>query len=363
MNNTITPPTVLTTPGGPTLVKGAQLMKSVPQTPRRAVLYARVSTDEQARRGFSLAQQLESLSEYAAREGYEVIEEISDPGQSGAYLERPGLDRVRDLVEAGGVSAVLAQDADRITRDPAHRAFLDEEFERFGTRLFALDDWGDETHEGELLKYLKGWVSKGERLKTAERTRRGKKRKAREGKIVAPRKVAYGFALNEARDAYVVDEEKMAVVRRVFNHMAAGASLHSLKKLLEADGVPSPSGGLHWNRSTLRDMIKADLYFPYTFEEVATLVSPAVASGLDPSASYGIWWSGRYDIRVLGRTKTAQGNYVERHSRRLKQKVEWIAVPVPDAGVSREVAERARRNLKYNFRRTGKGKHGYSGWP
>jgi hypothetical protein len=47
MIDRIAPPTVLATPGGPTLVKGAQLMKSVPQTPKRAVLYARVSTDEQ----------------------------------------------------------------------------------------------------------------------------------------------------------------------------------------------------------------------------------------------------------------------------------------------------------------------------
>ena len=53
---------------------------------KRAVLwvifYARVSTDEQARSGYSLAQQLEALRAYAAREGYEVLEEVVDPGQS-----------------------------------------------------------------------------------------------------------------------------------------------------------------------------------------------------------------------------------------------------------------------------------------
>jgi site-specific DNA recombinase len=51
---------------------------------KRAILYARVSTDKQARRGYSFAQQLEALREYAAREGYEVLEEVADPGQSGA---------------------------------------------------------------------------------------------------------------------------------------------------------------------------------------------------------------------------------------------------------------------------------------
>jgi site-specific DNA recombinase len=77
--------------------------------PKRAVLYARVSTDEQARSGYSLAQQIEALRDHAAREGFAVLEEVQDPGQSGASLERPGMDRVRDLVAAGGISVVLAQ--------------------------------------------------------------------------------------------------------------------------------------------------------------------------------------------------------------------------------------------------------------
>ena len=57
---------------------------------------------------------------------------------------------------------------------------------------------------------------------------------------------------------------------------------------------------------------EADRYFPYTFEEVAALVSPAVAAVLDPSVSYGIWWSTKHDIKVLGRTRTAEGDYFER---------------------------------------------------
>ncbi len=76
--------------------------------PKRAILYARVSTDEQARSGYSLAQQLEALRAHAEREGLEVLEEVTDAGYSGASLERPGMDRVRDLVAAGGVSVVLA---------------------------------------------------------------------------------------------------------------------------------------------------------------------------------------------------------------------------------------------------------------
>ena len=87
---------------------------------KRAVLYARVSTDEQARSGYSLAQQLEALRQYAVREGYEVLEEVVDPGQSGASLERLGMDQVRDVVATGGVSVVLVQDRDRFAREPAY---------------------------------------------------------------------------------------------------------------------------------------------------------------------------------------------------------------------------------------------------
>src|SRR5687768_9127005 len=150
-----------------------------------AILYARVSTDEQARSGYSLAQQLEALREYAAREGYEVLEEASDPGQSGASLERPGMDRVRDLVAAGGISVVLAQDRDRFAREPAYNYLLKKEFEEHGTKIRALNDRGDDSPEGELTDGIVDQLAKYERAKIAERTRRGKLRRAREGKVVA----------------------------------------------------------------------------------------------------------------------------------------------------------------------------------
>src|ERR671914_2116530 len=184
--------------------------------PKRAILYARVSTDEQARSGYSLAQQLEALREYAAREGYEVLEEVTDPGSSGASLERPGMDRVRDLVTGGGVSVVLAQDRDRIAREPAYHYLLRQEFEEHGTKIRALNDRGDDSPEGELTDGILDQLAKFERAKTAERTRRGKLKKAREGKIVAGPVPNYGFKFNDSRDGYEVEPSQMAVVRRIF---------------------------------------------------------------------------------------------------------------------------------------------------
>src|SRR5919112_4674750 len=152
---------------------------------KRAILYARVSTNEQARSGYSLSQQLDALRKYAAREGFEILEEITDPGRTGATLDRPGLDRMRNLVAAGGVSVVLAQDRDRFAREPAHGWILRQELGKNGCTLRALNDHGDDSPEGMLTDGILDQLAKYERAKIAERTRRGKLRKAREGKIVA----------------------------------------------------------------------------------------------------------------------------------------------------------------------------------
>ena len=109
---------------------------------QRVILYVRVSTRGQVRSGYSLAQQLEALREYATRVGYEVLEEVTDLGESGVSLERPGMDRVRDLVATGGVSVVLVQDLDRLAREPEHYHFLRHEFEEKGCRLEFLNDLG-----------------------------------------------------------------------------------------------------------------------------------------------------------------------------------------------------------------------------
>jgi DNA invertase Pin-like site-specific DNA recombinase len=91
----------------------------------------------------SLSQQIEALRAYAAREGYEVLEEARDPGQSEASLEHPGMDRVQDPVAAGGVYAMSAQDGDRFARGSAYLFYLREEFAEHSMALSTLNDRGD----------------------------------------------------------------------------------------------------------------------------------------------------------------------------------------------------------------------------
>jgi site-specific DNA recombinase len=326
-------------------------------SPERAILYARVSTDEQARSGYSLAQQLEALREYAAREGYEVLEEVVDPGQSGASLERPGMDRVRDLVAAGGVSLVLAQDRDRFAREPAYHYLLRREFEEHGTKIRAMNDRSDDSPEGELTDGILDQLGKFERAKTAERSRRGKLRKAREGKVIAIHTPNYGFKYNAARDGYEVDEEAMRVVRRIFRMIGSERrTLYAVKRTLEREGVPTPGGARFWHAKCIRNYLSDDVYKPHTRDEITAMVdagqmSAAVAAGLDPNERYGIWWfnrrrTKRTQISELGpngeRTYRKKGRYVQR------PKEEWVAVPVPESGIPREWIDVAREALKGN---------------
>jgi site-specific DNA recombinase len=319
--------------------------------PKRAILYARVSTDEQARSGYSLAQQLEALREYATREGYELLEEITDSGQSGASLERPGLDRVRDLVASSGISVVLGQDRDRFSREPAYNYLLKREFEEHGTRIRALNDRGDETPEGELTDGILDQLAKYERAKTAERTRRGKLRKAREGKVVNTKRTRYGFKANVDDTGYEVDEEKMRFVRRIFHMIGVEkAGVHGVITAFKKEGIPTPTGKKVWERAIVRRLIWEDSYKPHTFEELKQIVSPEVLSTLDEDKRYGVYYFNRE--RVLTHQvaeETPRGRQYKKKTKRIaKDRSEWIAIPIPNAGIPKEVVESARRTLEQN---------------
>jgi site-specific DNA recombinase len=318
--------------------------------PKHAILYARVSTDEQARSGYSLAQQIEALREYATREGYAILEEVRDPGQSGASLERPGMDRVRDLVAASRVSVVLAQDRDRFSREPAYSYLLRREFEEYGTQLRSLNDRGDDSPEGQLTDGILDQLAKFERAKMTERTRRGRLQKAREGKVMAGRSPRYGFEINASRDGYEVDEERMRVVRRIFRGVAEGSTLRAIKLALEAEAVPTPRGGRFWDRSFFRNCVLDDVYRPHSFKEVAAVVSPEVAARLDPAKSYGLWWFNRRKMTSRQVSEASEGGrrYGRKYSSHIKPKEKWIAVPVSDSGVPRELVDAARAAIEDN---------------
>jgi site-specific DNA recombinase len=254
---------------------------------------------------------------------------------------------------------VLAQDRDRFAREPAYHYLLRQEFEERGTKIRALNDRGDETPEGELTDSILDQLAKYERAKITERTRRGKLRRAREGKVVPTHTADYGFEFNSSRDNYVVNEEQMAVVRRIFRMMGAeGMTMHAVKKTFEREGIPAPGGGKRWDRTFFRACVLDDVYRPHTYEEAKTLVLPDVALRLDPDKRYGIWWFNR---RCRKRTRVSDNgpngkSYRWQSATTIRPREEWIAVPVPDSGIPREWVDVARDAIKDNPRPSSTGR-------
>jgi site-specific DNA recombinase len=266
---------------------------------------------------------------------------------------------VRDLVALGGVYVVLAQDRDRFAREPAYHYLLRREFEEHGTKIRAMNDRGDDSPEGELTDGILDQLGKYERAKIAERSRRGKLRKAREGKVMAGPRVKYGFRLNAARDGLLVDEDKMRNVRRIFRMVGTeGHSLNAVYKTFERERIPTPGGGKRWDRAFFRIAILDDVYKPHTFEEVEALVSPEVAARPDPEQLYGLWWYNRLRVQTRQVSEPSENGRRYRREARFTEKPrdEWIAVPVPYAGVPREVVDAARAAIKDNRRPSSAGR-------
>ena len=95
------------------------------------------------------------------------------------------MDRVRDLVAAGVITFVLAQDRDSLARTPAYHYLLHRKFEEYSCRMRSLNDREVDSPEGELTGSLLDQLAKFGRAKSAGRPRRNKLQKAREGKVLA----------------------------------------------------------------------------------------------------------------------------------------------------------------------------------
>jgi site-specific DNA recombinase len=310
-------------------------MKSVSQTPKRAVLYARVSTDEQAEKGYSISDQLRTLREHAAREGYYVVDAIVDDGYSGADLNRPGLRRIMELAEGEAIDVVLAAKRDRFFRSRFYRLMWDQDMGELGVELLALNDTGNRFGDA-----IQDEFAEWEREVITERTRRGKLEKARQGKVLPGRQPHMGFTYHDG--VYEVDEARMAQVRRMFRMVGVeGKSLEAVKKTFERDGVPTQRNAERWDATVIRRMIDNDVYLARPYDVVAALVDHEVATRLDSEARYGIYWRNR------DRWKKSKGG---RNVREPLDRSEWIAVPVPDSDIPMEWVEAARRRVKNNVR-------------
>ena len=231
----------------------------------RAALYARVSTERQADRG-TIGSQLVLLREHIAAAGDELVGEYVDDGHSGARLDRPGLDALRDAAEAGLVQRVWCLSPDRLARAYAYQVLVLDELDRFGVTVAFTDSPGlvADDPQSVLLTQVQGVIAEYEKAKIAERYRRGKLFRARAGEIVTW-KVSYGYR-RIARSAatgqahHEVYEPEAAVVRQIFTDRAAGITVREICRRLNADGLPSPTGKPTWGHSTLSRLLRNEAY-------------------------------------------------------------------------------------------------------
>jgi len=161
---------------------------------KAAAIYARVSSDRQ-KENPTIASQVAALTEYAETHEYRVPAEwrFQDEGYSGATLLPPGLEALRDLAAAGHIEAVLIYSPDRLSRKYAYQVLLAEELSRCGVELVFLQAPSGATPEDQLLVQFQGMIAEYERAQIAERSRRGKRHRARQGSINVLSGAPYGY--------------------------------------------------------------------------------------------------------------------------------------------------------------------------
>src|SRR5688572_25075934 len=159
----------------------------------RAALYARVSTERQERYQ-TIDGQLAALRAWAATGGHVVADEhvFRDEGYSGSRLDRPGLDALRDAVRDGAIEIVAVLSPDRLARRYAYQVLLLEEFRRAGVEVAFLHHPISEDPSDQLLLQIQGAIAEYERAVLAERFRRGKLQKAKDGHLLSA-KPPYGY--------------------------------------------------------------------------------------------------------------------------------------------------------------------------
>src|SRR5271163_4369716 len=210
---------------------------------RIAAIYARVSSEQQ-RETNTIASQTASLVEFAQNHDLEVPKEwvFEDEGYSGATLERPGLERVRDLAAEGQIQAVLVYAPDRLSRKYAYQILLIEELARQGVETRFLQAPQSATAEDQLLVQFQGMIAEYERAQILERSRRGKRHRARSGEVSvisgAPYVYRYVRKTQETPAFYQVIDSESHVVQRVYEmHTVASLSIGEITRRLNAQGM------------------------------------------------------------------------------------------------------------------------------
>jgi len=246
-----------------------------------AAIYARVSTDSQEREGTSLQTQLAACLLKASEHNLTVPDEYQFLEQwTGTELDRPKLAIIRDLIRQQAISAVVCYSTDRLSRDPVHLLLLAEECDKGNAPLLFVTEPLDNTMEGQLLSFVRGWASKLEALKIRERTVRGKRARALSGKLPAGSHARlYGYTYNRELGVREIDEDKAKWVKAAYDWVAGGMSTTAVTLKLRELGAPLPGGSVFWHKRTVQKMLRNPAYCGRTYCNTQTYTAgkPSIA--------------------------------------------------------------------------------------
>ena len=301
---------------------------------KNAAIYARVSSVQQ-KEEHTIASQTAALIPFAKEHGYHVPREwvFEDEGFSGASLERPGLERIRDLAAEGQLQAVFVYSPDRLSRKYAYQVLLIEEFSRHGVETVFVKAPHGGSPEDHLLVQFQGMIAEYERAQILERSRRGKRHHAHLGHINVLGGAPYGYRyVRKTQDTaayYEIIEEQAAIVRKVYRwYTTGGLSIAAIMRRLNEQRVPTRKGISRWERSTVWAMLRNPAY-----KGLACFGKTKIA-----------------ERQRITRALRLRGGVASRNSAQHERpRHEWIEIPVP-ALVSETVFDLAQERLQENKR-------------
>ena len=226
----------------------------------RGVGYIRVSTADQSDSGLSLDAQRRKVLAQAEISDIDLIEIFEDAGASAASLERPAMQLVLDMVEAGEIDVIVIAKLDRLSRSVKDLGFLLEKLsssKRFDGELgidliSAGDSLDTSTATGRLVIHILGSVSQWEREVIAERTREALAEKKAQGKSTG--KAPYGYTAGD-EGVLVENEYEQEVLGLTKEMVFEGIGWAEMARVLTAKGYVNRKGN-SFTRSGLYNMAK-----------------------------------------------------------------------------------------------------------
>lgn len=232
-----------------------------------AAIYARVSSDAQAEQQ-TIDSQVADLRKQVADDEATLVESncFLDDGVSGSTLNRPALERLRDIAYIGGFQRLYVHSPDRLARKYAYQVLVVDELQKQGIEIVFLNRAIGASPEEDLLLQMQGMFAEYERAKIMERSRRGKRHGATRGSVNVLSAAPYGYRYitrseGDGQAAYEINEEQAAIVRQVFQWVGRDRlSIGEVTRRLTESDAKTATGKDWWDRTTVWGMLKNPTY-------------------------------------------------------------------------------------------------------